>query len=350
MAYQATLKIQPNTLTDLTVNITSNVLGDSTLTLSDFTVVGDNLEASIKYNQGDTMEIISTGYQTQTLNIYQNISNIITLNPLEFSNIETNSIKYYCKDETARNSITDINTTLDGKVNKAGDTMSGTLQMSSSVSPQIIIKDTSQVAGTTPTGTEQAMAISFKDSNDLLLGYVQNVYGTDGSRVSMLNSRNADGTARTNIIVGYNASGTAYCSFPNTECVDGQWVYKNTSLGSGVTWNTSSHSGNKSYSLSSYLPNDGKDYEVIVKAQGTTPSTSGKFISIGILSDIITTQVYVCRCRTRSSSTVNCSGNVVIPVGTDRKIYVNGCGSTEANADGTYDIACLGYRRIGTNS
>lgn len=119
MAFSATLKIQPNTLTDLTVNITSSGLGNSTLTLSDFNIVGDNLEASIQYYQGDTMEIISTGYQTQTLDIYHNISNIITLNPLEFSNIETNSIKYYCKDETARNSITDINTTLDTKLNTA---------------------------------------------------------------------------------------------------------------------------------------------------------------------------------------------------------------------------------------
>ena len=119
MTYSATLKIQPNTLTDLTVNITSSSLGNSTLTLSDFTVVGDNLEASITYKRGDTMEIISTGYQTQTLDIYHNISNIITLNPLEFSNIETNSIKYYCKDETARNSITDINTALDTKLNTA---------------------------------------------------------------------------------------------------------------------------------------------------------------------------------------------------------------------------------------
>ena len=119
MAYSATLKIQPNTLTDLTVNITSSSLGNSTLTLSDFNIVGDNLEANIEYNRGDTMEIISTGYQTQTLNIYQNISNIITLNPLEFSNIETNSIKYFCKDETARNSIADIKTALDTKLNTA---------------------------------------------------------------------------------------------------------------------------------------------------------------------------------------------------------------------------------------
>lgn len=234
-------------------------------------------------------------------------------------------------------------------VDKAGDTMSGTLQMSSFVSPQIIIKDTSQVAGTTPTGTEQGTAIQFKDSNDLLLGYVQNVYGTDGSRVSMLNSRNADGTARTSIIVGYNASGTAYCSFPNTECVDGQWVYKNTSLGSNVTWNASSHKNAKDYSLSSYLPNDGQKYEVLIRTDGTTTSTSGKFIAISISSDILKASIYVCRCRTRSSSSVNCSGNIIIPVGTGRKIYVAGAGS-EASADGTYNIACMGYRRIGTNS
>ena len=254
---------------------------------------------------------------------------------------------------SANQSLSNLNSTgqdiIDGKVSKTGDTMSGTLQMSSSVSPQIIIKDTSQVAGTTPTGTEQVMAIQFKDSNDMLLGYVQNTYGTDGSRVSMLNSRNADGTLRTSIVVGFYANNTAYCSFPNTNCVDGQWVYKNTSLGSGVTWNASSHSGAKNYSLSSYLPNDGQKYEVIVRAQGTTTSTSGKFIAISIFSDILIAPIYVCRCRTRSSSSVNCSGNIIIPVGTGRKITVVGAGS-EASADGTYDIACMGYRRIGTNS
>lgn len=131
--------------------------------------------------------------------------------------------------------------------------------------------------------------------------------------------------------------------------IDGQWVYKNTSLGSSVTWNTSSHRDAKTYSLSSYLPNDGQKYEVIIRAQGATASTSGKYISIGIYSDILTASIYVCRCKTRSSSSVNCSGNIIIPVGTGRKIYVEGCGS-EPSADGTYDIACMGYRRIGTNS
>jgi hypothetical protein len=118
MAYSATLKIQPNTLTDLTVII--NDEGGNTYTLSDFTVVNDNLEASISYGSiQTTMTISSTGYQTQTIRIHTNIANPIILNPLEFSNIETNSIKYYCKDETARNSITDINTALDTKLNTA---------------------------------------------------------------------------------------------------------------------------------------------------------------------------------------------------------------------------------------
>lgn len=130
--------------------------------------------------------------------------------------------------------------------------------------------------------------------------------------------------------------------------LDGQPINSTVTLASDVTWNTSSHSDAKSYSVSSYLPNDGQNYEIMIRSSATTTSTSGKMILVGVYSDIITTQTYICRCKTRSSSTVNCAGTVILPVGTGRKIYVNGCGS-DANADGTYSIVCVGYRRIGTN-
>ena len=118
MAYTTTLQIQPNTLTDLTVEVKRN-LGVNTYTLSDFTVSGDNLEGNITYfNTSNQVTISSTGYHTVVTDISAITNTVVTLD-LEFSNFEANSTKYYCKDETARNSITDINTALDTKLNTA---------------------------------------------------------------------------------------------------------------------------------------------------------------------------------------------------------------------------------------
>lgn len=116
-----TLKIQPTTLTDLTVTRSQYDQVINTLSLSDFTVQNDYLESNINFIAGDEATISSTGYQTQTITVVapSTFNNAIVLVPLEFSNIETNSVKYYCKDETARNSITDINTALDTKLNTA---------------------------------------------------------------------------------------------------------------------------------------------------------------------------------------------------------------------------------------
>lgn len=123
MAYSKTIYIQPTTLTDLTVTLTRNNEVVNTWTLSDF-VLGSSdgtnyyLQGTIdNYVRNDILTISSTGYQTQTIDIWRMITDNITLTPLEFSNIETNSIKYYCKDEVARNSITSIATDLN---NKAG--------------------------------------------------------------------------------------------------------------------------------------------------------------------------------------------------------------------------------------
>lgn len=245
-----------------------------------------------------------------------------------------------------------VQTALDDKVSKAGDTMSGRLHFASNsiIDLRETFKFEDVILGTIPSETHFSGFQTF-DSQDYEFANVLCSYNSDGRVGANFYVRKpiSGGSVSGSMGVYINAQDEVYSTFPHTECVDGQWVYKNTSLGSSVTWNTSSHRGGKNYSLSSYLPNDGQKYEVIVRAQGTTTSTSGKFIAISIFSDILTAPIYVCRCKTRSSSTVNCSGNVVLPVGTGRKITVAGAGS-EASADGTYDIACIGYRRIGTNS
>lgn len=257
---------------------------------------------------------------------------------------------------SANQSLSNLDSTgqdiIDGKVSKAGDTMTGGLQIDKSTTGETgnYYINLSGIEYDDVVSTNiYPHILTVTDANNDVIGDIEYAQHTNGNKWISLVAHNVTSNTYSVLKAGFDSNGDAYCEFPDTKRVDGQWKYKNTSLGSGVTWNASSHSSAKNYSLSSYLPNDGQKYEVIVRAQGTTTSTSGKFISVGIMSDIITATAYVCRCRTRSSSSVNCSGNVIIPVGTGRKISVAGAGS-DASADGTYDIACIGYRRIGTNS
>lgn len=252
-------------------------------------------------------------------------------------------------------------------VNKVGDTMSGDLTIKNNSLPTLFIEDENNskvdyfgieikdnsfdVASTTaPATTINSCRLVFRDKNGTSSAWVQNRH-TAGDDMSMTMGmrRTVNGTDTiSQIVCGVRPSGTAYCNFPNSYRVDGQWIVKNTAIATTVTWDATSHSSTKNYSLSSYLPNDDYDYEVIIRANGTTASTSGKWISVGITSDIITTQAFVCRCRTRTASTQNCAGTIILPVGSGRRISV--AGTTDASSDGTYDIRCLGYRRIGLNA
>lgn len=233
-------------------------------------------------------------------------------------------------------------------VDKAGDTMTGILTVEKSSENYPIKLQANDITHNVIPSADTYCGLSIVDSNGDLLGYIMNDAMADGRRRIRINCRNLDGSDNTNITLGYTTGGIAYCSFPDTGRVDGQWVFKSTELANGVTWNSTSHSDAKDYSLSSYLPNDSQKYEVIIRANGTTTSTSGKFIRIGITSGIITTQAYACACRTRTASTQNCAGSIILPIGTDRKISV--AGTTDASADGTYTLRALGYRRIGLNS
>ena len=225
-------------------------------------------------------------------------------------------------------------------VNKAGDTVTGVLYFPS---------DEIDISGSAPSSNQFLQAFQINDINDERIGDFQGYHLTSGAYGLTLSSKKHNESTYSVLRLGFDANGDAYCTFPDTVRVDGQWTFNSSSIASGVTWNSSSHSDAKSYSLSSYLPNDSYKYEVIVRANGTTTATSGKMITVGVTSDIITTQMFVCRCRTRTASTQNCAGTVIIPVGTGRKVNVAGAG-TEASADGTYDLRVLGYRRIGTNS
>jgi len=125
--------------------------------------------------------------------------------------------------------------------------------------------------------------------------------------------------------------------------IDGQWVEKYLTVASSETAPTTTP---LSYSLSSYLPDDGYNYEVIGYASGTTGSSSGNRITLKIMGDILTNSNRIAQVITRTSSAMICSGYFKLPIGANRWLKMN----EDSNNTGTFSISLIGYRRIGTNS
>lgn len=127
---------------------------------------------------------------------------------------------------------------------------------------------------------------------------------------------------------------------------DGQWVHSKSYLISSTTSLDAQTS--RSFDLSSYLPNDNYQYEVIVSVTGTTSTTSGQTFNTWFKSDIFTnTYSFVgTRVTTRTASSMTSGATVAIPVGTGRSIAIYN-GSSAAGS--ITELWLSGYRRIGTN-
>ena len=127
--------------------------------------------------------------------------------------------------------------------------------------------------------------------------------------------------------------------------IDGQWTDSYLELISSAV--TLSSSWSKAYDLSSYLPNDSYKYEVIFAALGNTESTTGSYVDVRVKSDLIGSnqEIFLVRGQTRSSSSMQYVGQIVLPVGTGRTLTLR------STSTGTLSNARLyGYRRIGTNT
>ena len=135
----------------------------------------------------------------------------------------------------------------------------------------------------------------------------------------------------------------------NASCkpIDGQWVKADTIIASSVTANN--NTGVLEYSLSSYLPNDNYNYEVIFTAWGKGgASNSGAYCYLftDLVGEIVNDVSYTAHIF-RASGTAEASGAVILPVGTGRKLKMY-C-TNNSNATIT-TIRAIGYRRIGTNA
>ena len=126
--------------------------------------------------------------------------------------------------------------------------------------------------------------------------------------------------------------------------IDGQWIKSSLSIATNVAIGTT----NYVYDLSSYLPNDGYNYEVLFGGNCTTGTTSGNSVALQIITDVLNANwIAICGARTRvANANFFGSGNAIVPVGTGRTVIV--CGNS--SWAGTFSMAALAYRRIGTNS
>ena len=127
---------------------------------------------------------------------------------------------------------------------------------------------------------------------------------------------------------------------------DGQWVGPGIYLAERV--NTVEQID---YDLSTYLPNDNYNYEVLVYGMINigTEAAAGSYRNLTIKTSLLSNDISLCAVRktyATSSYIYTVAGSFAIPVGTDRLLTL----SARPNDKGTIYLMLRGYRRIGTNS
>lgn len=131
---------------------------------------------------------------------------------------------------------------------------------------------------------------------------------------------------------------------------DGQWVASafNVFTGNPTTDQTLTQS------LSSYLPNDGCDYEVLVRSYGYTGATRGSDIQMKVNSGSTATHnssSNMFRVRTSTASFREAAGMAIIPIkNSDRNLSVLFADTYYSGTNLQSNVSLKGYRRVGTNS
>lgn len=128
---------------------------------------------------------------------------------------------------------------------------------------------------------------------------------------------------------------------------DGQWISSKQNI---ITTSTSLN-GSTNLPYTVQVPDDGHVYEVLLRGEVETGTSSGNFCILSIQSNQLTSEwAYVCGARTRTTSSNNGYGNIIIPISrASNNLTVrrssNYVGNIPANG-----LVMLAYRRVGTNS
>ena len=135
--------------------------------------------------------------------------------------------------------------------------------------------------------------------------------------------------------------------FPNTNRIDGQWIYSYQLLSQAV------NIGIYEIDLTTFLPNDNYNYEVLFVFEGfRSGGTTNSLVSLCPTNDVVTSSTDI--------ATKPCYGvadfdgdhaeagcfSCLIPITTTRKIYYG----IQRFKLGSGYLIMMGYRRIGTNS
>ena len=184
---------------------------------------------------------------------------------------------------------------------------------------------------------------TFNHSNSVTAGTIGTSSATSGSTISVpYATYDAQGHitgkgTHTHTVTGFLTSSSTQVA---SSRFDGQWVHSQHLAGSSTA------KGAYTANLSSYLPSDSYNYEVMVnlRAYSSNSSNTG---SVYVYSDIWSKTSggdYATQGAAGGYSR-QISNTFIIPVGTERKIYY----SVEQYAISTLSLILWGYRRIGTN-
>jgi hypothetical protein len=170
------------------------------------------------------------------------------------------------------------------------------------------------------------------------------IYYDASTNYNRLTSNNSIPT-QTAFIGRFNVANSEITSFSvnpvlniNSMC-DGQWVQSN---GTVVATSSGLGTGDYTYSLSSYLPDDGYNYEVIFNIVAKSASENVIQFQSSFIAPDADTRSY----GQHTTNTNYTAQSLLIPIGTNRNVTVH-VGTAGTNY---MYIRVYAYRRIGTNS
>lgn len=271
---------------------------------------------------------------TTDTNLNQLIINELT--QAEYDTITPNANELYITTDGVIQSTDVINALGYTPVNKAGDTMTGGLVMNVSTDKPIIIENvsTTQRDIEFKTANHRVGVIRAAiDANDSICSFIfgacnPNNDFPEGFRLDRTNSKIS-------------------CSFPNTDCVDGQWVNSNTAIISSAT----SLNGSTALTYRMVLPNDGHLYEVILRGQVTTGASTGNYVFLSCAGNEISSVTNICGAQTRAASSVQSVGSGIVIASYVASGSTNLSVTRNTNFNGNVNtLTMIAYRRIGSNT
>lgn len=303
-----------------TVNSTS-LLGSGDIDTSEIFVaeydVTTYAEVLTAYNAGKTIICKTTG-------VYENICPLSWSSPGKFYFVSLDAFYDYKSYKFILDS-SGWSVTTQNYVNKSGDTMTGSLEfdLTDNLKPIIINMD-----NTTGSIGENLQDIDFR-LGGVRKGMIRGVHYTSGSNILQIIPYDNNANMGTSFTIGVDANSVSYCTFPDTTCVDGQWVASYQEA-IGSTAQTINSGATKNIQFSN-LP--AKKCEVMFTISQST--NYDLTISSSLMGGSVNRALKQgCIC-------------MIMPVSSDKTIKVGNLGSGTASIN---FVRMCGYRVLGTNT